>query len=335
MQIKYNELHKAITTKLQEHGCNAENASALADFMAMADRDGSKSHGIFRMPGYVASLKSGKVNPNASPTIKQIAPSLIHCDGDGGFAPLALWRSLPELEKLAKSQGIAGLSISDHYHFSALWVETAYLAEKGCVAFAFTSSNPFVAASGGKRAFFGTNPISFAWPRANGEPLVFDQASATLARGDIMVAAREGHDVPLGVGLDANGNDTTDPNAILEGGVQLPFGGYKGSNLALMVELLAGALVGEGFSFEVPNRDKRDGGPPVGGEFIIAIDGSKLSDDWLDRAEVLFTEMLSQEGVRLPAGRRYKQQLFTHSSGKLLLLLVYQLESGVTKALRM
>lgn len=308
MQIRYDDLHKAISAKLLEHGCNTDNALALADFMAMADRDGSRSHGIFRMPAYVASLKSGKVNGKSSPIVSQVSPSLLRCDGDGGYAPLTLQRSLPELDKLAKTQGIAGLSITSQHHFSALWLETSYLAERGCVAFAFTSSSPFVAASGGRRAFFGTNPMSFAWPRSSGEPLVFDQASSSLARGDIMVASKEGRAVPLGVGLDSSGSETTDPGAILDGGVQLPFGGYKGSNLALMIELLAGALVGEGFSFEVPERDSGDGGPPVGGEFIIAISGDSLASDFMERGEVLFKEMLDENGVRLPGGRRYNNR---------------------------
>src|SRR5690606_13009975 len=115
--------------------------------------------------------------------------------------------------------------------------------------FAFTSSSPYVAPAGGKRPFFGTNPMSFSWPRRNRPPMVFDQASSMMARGEIQIAARDGHEVPPGAGIDAEGRATTDPRAILEG-AQLAFGGYKGASIALMIDLLAGPLIGEVTSIE-------------------------------------------------------------------------------------
>ena len=91
--------------------------------------------------------------------------------------------------------------------------------------------------------------------------MVFDMATASMAMGEVQVAKREGHSVPEGTGLDADGNPTTDPAAISDGGVLLPFGGHKGSAIAMMVELLAGGLIGEAFSYEARERDNGDGGP--------------------------------------------------------------------------
>ena len=98
--------------------------------------------------------------------------------------------------------------------------------------------------------------------------MVFDMASASMARGEVMVAAREGHAVPPGTGLDRDGQPTTDAQAIIDGGMLLPFGGYKGAGIAMMIELLAAGLIGERFSFEAAAHDNRDGGPPRGGEFL-------------------------------------------------------------------
>ena len=92
-----------------------------------------------------------------------------------------------------------------------------------------------------------------------------------MAMGEVQVAKREGHKVPLGTGLTKDGKDTTDPAEIADGGVLLPFGGYKGSGIAMMVELLAGALVGDNFSYETAAKDNNDGGPPSGGEFILSL----------------------------------------------------------------
>lgn len=121
-----------------------------------------------------------------------------------------------------------------------------------------------------------------------------------------MIAAREGQTVPDGVGIDSDGMPSRDPEAILKG-AQLAFGGYKGASLALMVELLAGPLIGECLSFEAREKDIGDGGPPVGGEFIMAIDPARFGDTQatLDHAERLFERLLSQSGTRLPGDRRY------------------------------
>ena len=135
-------------------------------------------------------------------------------------------------------------------------------------------------------------------------------ATASMAMGEVQIAKREGHKVPLGTGLTKEGKETTDPGEIADGGVILPFGGYKGSSIAMMVELLAGALIGENFSFETAAKDNNDGGPPSGGEFIIAISPDKISGkDWDKHADEFFSKMSAMDGVRLPGERRHKNRL--------------------------
>jgi len=217
---------------------------------------------------------------------------------------------LPELIKLAKETGVAVLAITNSHHMAAMWPETEAIAESGLVGFACTSYKPMVAPAGAKKALFGTNPISFAWPRPGKTPVVYDMATAAMAMGEVMVAARDGHTVPLGTGLNKDGKETTDPKEISKGGVLLPFGGYKGSAIAMMVELLAGALVGETFSYETAAKDNNDGGPPSGGEFILAISPEKVAgSDWDKHSDEFFKKMQSMDGVRLPGERRHKNRL--------------------------
>lgn len=304
---------------LTAHGADAENARAVTDIMIRAERDRCSSHGVFRLQGYCASLKSGKVNGAAKPTVSELAPGTLRVDGDGGFAPLALEIGLPKLADTARRQGIAAMGIVDIYHFAALWPEVETLAEQGLCGFAFTQASPMVAPSGGIKPFFGTNPMAFSWPRPGRDPYVFDQASAAMARGEVMIHARDGHTVPLGTGIDPDGNPTTDPNEVLKG-AQLPFGGYKGSNIALMVELLAGGLTGAVFSPEAGRADNKDGGPPVGGETLIAIDPARFgdADGWADHCESMFAELTAMDGVRLPGQRRRKARLETGDTGIVL-----------------
>jgi len=306
--LSLDEIYQLAFDCLTKAGADQANADAVANTVMRAERDGSASHGLFRIPGYVATLLSGKVNGKADPQPEQVTPAFVRCHGQNGHAPLAINRSVEMLAESALTCGVAVLSLTHSHHFAALWPETEALAERGLVGFACVSYMPMVAPAGGREALFGTNPISFAWPRPNNTPLVFDMATSAMAMGEVQIAARDGHKVPLGTGLGANGELTDDPREILKG-VLLPFGAHKGSAISMMVELMAGPMVGEGFSFEAEEGDNGDGGPPQGGEFILAISPQILgSDNWAEHAEKLFAKLEGIDGIRLPGQRRHKMR---------------------------
>ena len=309
--LELDAIYKLAEDVMMANGCDAANASAIADIICRAERDGSHSHGLFRVPGYVKALRSDKVDGKAKPTVKHLTPAVIQIDGNGCFAPLAQAVGLPLLAEATGKIGIAALSLVGIHHFAALWPETEYLADRGFVGLACTAYMPMVAPAGSKEALFGTNPISFAWPRPGHGPVVYDMATAAMAMGDVQIAARDGHDVPPGTGLDADGNPSTDPAAIAKG-VLLPFGGYKGSAIALMVELLAAGMTGEQFSYEARATDNKDGGPPRGGEMIIGMSPNIIAGPtWQDHVEAFMQKMTSLDGVRMPGARRHKNRLDT------------------------
>ncbi|MEQ8711155.1 MAG: Ldh family oxidoreductase [Rhodospirillales bacterium] len=301
---------------LKANGCDQANAEAVAGIMMAAEGDICESHGLFRLPGYVTSLRNGKVDGRAKPVASVIAPSILRVDGKGGFAPLAIATGMPGLIDLARTQGMAALALRNIYHFAALWPEIEMLTDASLVGMAFTAASPMVAPAGGTKPFFGTNPMAFGFPRDGAPPLVFDQASAAMARGDVMIHARDGKELPPGCGIDANGKPTTDPNRVLEG-AQLPFGGYKGSGIAMMIELLTGGLMGDLFSYEAGRQDNADGGPPPGGELILAFDPARFGEanGWRTHAEDFFRELASQDGVRLPGQRRHRNRQKTPTEG--------------------
>ena len=310
LSLTLDEIFELAKKTLLSNGCDEETATILAELIMKAERDGSLSHGLFRLPAYISGLKSGKINGKGTPEVKKISPSVIKVLGNNCLAPVVLNKGIPELIKAAKENGVAVLAINNSHHMAAMWPETEMIAEQGLVAFACTSYKPAVAPAGAIKPLFGTNPISFAWPRPGKTPVVFDMATASMAMGEVQVAKREGHKVPLGTGLNKDGKETTDPGEIADGGVLLPFGGYKGSGIAMMVELLAGALVGDNFSFETAAKDNKDGGPPSGGEFILAISPEKSSgNDWNKHSDEFFNKMKSMDGVRLPGERRHKNRL--------------------------
>ena len=310
--LSLDEIYSLAKQTLLHNGCDEMNAEAVSKTVTHAERDGSVSHGLFRIPGYTAALRSKKVKGDARPTNHFRTQNAIRVDGDYGFAPTAIQVGIPALVETTNKHGVGVLAITNTHHFAALWHETEALAEHNLIGIACTAYMPSVAPAGATKPLFGTNPISFAWPRKNKTPVVYDMASASMAMGEVQVAARDGHKVPMGTGLNKNGEETDDPAAIANGGVLLPFGGHKGSAIAMMVELLAAGLVGDLFSFEAKVADNKDGGPARGGEFIMALSPQLIAGDgWNEHAEKFFTEMESMDGVRLPGQRRHNNRLDT------------------------
>jgi (2R)-3-sulfolactate dehydrogenase (NADP+) len=158
---------------------------------------------------------------------------------------------------------------------------------------------------GGKRALFGTNPVAAVFPRRSAPPLVIDLSLSAVARGKIMVAARDGKPIPEGWAIDKDGLSTTDARAALEGSM-LPAGGVKGAMLALMVELLACALSGSAYGFESDSFFTAEGKPTRIGQGFLAINPAALSgnDVFFERVETLIAAMTEEPGLRLPGERR-------------------------------
>jgi delta1-piperideine-2-carboxylate reductase len=308
-QISLSELHAITRAALIAAGASEAAAKSVANSITNAERDGSVSHGFFRLPGYIASLESGKVNGFSEPEISAMSAGVICCDAKGGLAPYALDCALPLLIKATKASGIAALVVRNSAHFSSLWQEVEVLSDAGLVGIACTTYLPAVAPFGAKEKLFGTNPLAFAWPRPDAPPLVFDMATAAKALGDVQLAAQHGETLAPGIGQDKFGMPSVDPQEVLEGSL-LPFGGYKGAALSLMIELLAGALLGQKSSISTAEGDNGDGGPPPRGELIIGIDPDLFSGGiWREEAEKLLMKLKSQQGLRLPGERRHARRM--------------------------
>lgn len=335
-RLTLDEIHALAFEALHAQAFSTAQANAIATTLTAAERDHCLSHGLFRVPFYLATLANPDACADAEPRVESDASAIVHVDAGHGFCPLALERGCPVLAERARQHGIAALAIHDVYNIAALWPEVEWLAGQGLVAFAFTAAMSYVAPAGGTEPLYGTNPMAFAWPRPGRAPLVFDQASSASARGEILLHQREGRRIPDGWAIDRQGKPTNDPAAALEG-AQLCFGGHKGAALALMVELLAGALIGDLFSHEASARDVHDTHAPLGGEFLIAIDPGHFARDGapqhaFDRAEQLFSRVLAQDGTRLPSDRRFAAREDSLANGVLVpddtIAYLRQLASG-------
>lgn len=302
---------------LARAGFSLAQATPIVRMMVMAEADHCRSHGLYRLLGYVRTARAGKARLDAVPVTSHPAPGLVRVDAGSGFAPLAFDTGMPHLIEAARSQGIAALAINRCFHFHALWAEVEPLAEAGLVSLALTPSHAWVSPAGGRKALFGTNPIAFGWPRPGGLPFVFDFATSAVARGEIELHARSATPIPDGWAVGRDGQGTNDPVEALKGAM-LTFGGHKGSALSAMVELVAGPMIGDLLSTESLAFDAGADGAPFHGELIIAIDpaaflGGMLGRE-LTRAEGFFARY-AETGARLPSARRHAARLETATKG--------------------
>lgn len=305
---------------LEQNGFSQDQAAAIARSVMAAQRDECHSHGMYRLLDCVRTVRYGGVEPRAVPEIQEKAPGVISVDARGGCSLLAFETAREPFIEKARATGVAVLAIKNAFHFSALWPEVESLANQGLVALAMTPSHAYVAPAGGHSPLLGTNPIAFAWPRPESEPFVFDFATSVVARGEVELHRRAGESIPEGWALDETGQPTTDPSAALAGAL-LPFGGHKGAALSIMIELLAGPLIGDRLGHQTRPADGSDEGAPQHGEFILAMDphaflGTGVATR-LQQAEALF-EGITAQGARLPSQRRYGARKRSQAEGVII-----------------
>ena len=285
-------------------GTSASNADSVARALVAAEVDGQYGHGLRRLETYCPQVRSGKIAGGAIPVLDQTAKAAARVDAGAGFAYPALESACDWLGQSTPDTGIAAVAVyhSHHCGVAGHWVEA--LAEKGLVALMFANTPSAIAPAGGNAPLFGTNPIAFAAPGAEGAPLVIDLSLSKVARGKIMAAKQKGEPIPKGWAIDAQGHPTTDPAAALSGSM-LPIGDAKGAALALMVELLAAGLTGANFAHESSSFFEAQGAPPGTGQLLVAFSPDALGGPgFATRLDRLSTAILGQPGTRIPGANK-------------------------------
>jgi (2R)-3-sulfolactate dehydrogenase (NADP+) len=298
-------LRALATDALTRAGANATMASTTAQALVDADAQGLASHGVSRIAQYAAHLRNGRADGTAVPRIAHERGGAVLVDAGCGLAFPACAFAVGEAIRRARTHGVALAAVTNSHHFGVAAWHLRPVAEAGMVGIAMGNSPSAMPAAGGKHPVFGTNPIAAAFPRRAAPPLVIDLSLSEVARGKLMVAAREGRTIPEGWALDRDGKPTTDPQAGLDGSM-LPMGGAKGAMLALVVELLVTALTGASIGFEASSFFVDEGNRPRLGQAFLVVDPGALAggDTYFARVEALIAEILRDEGVRLPGARR-------------------------------
>lgn len=314
-KLSVDELTQLVAAALTRAGASAAMADATARALVAAEMAGLGGHGLSRVQLYAQHVKEGRASGTAEPRIAHEKGAACLVDAQGGLAYLAMELATKEALRRAREFGVAYCGVTRSHHCGAMDYHLAPLAASGLIGIGFTTSPAAINAWGGKKPLFGTNPVAAVFPRKGHAPLIIDLSLTEVARGKIMVAAKDGKPIPLGWALDADGKPTTDAKAALTGSMAA-IGGVKGVLLALMVELLCCALTGAQFGFE--NDSFFEPGRPASiGHALLAIDPGALagSSAYEERIETLIAAMLEDEGVRLPGERRHKLVADARASG--------------------
>lgn len=313
--LSLDEVEDLSYRMLVASGASDLQARPTARSMRDAEAEGIRTVGLTYLPTYCDHLLCGKVVGDAVPQVSLPRPATVLVDARLGFCHAGYEAGESSLVQAARSEGIAMMVLSHSYSAGVLGWFVERLARHGLVALMFANSSSLMAPHGGRRAWFGTNPLAWAAPRRHGDPVVADLSSSTVAWVKVNAAANAGEAIPLGWALDADGNPTTDARKALEGSM-VPAAGHKGSALALLVDIMSGGVAGSNFSHEAPSFGGTVGGPPDVGQVVIAIDPSVgTGPGYLDRLEYEFTALAAEPGVRLPGDRRIHDRAAAEAHG--------------------
>jgi LDH2 family malate/lactate/ureidoglycolate dehydrogenase len=251
-------------------GADPEPTSILVNHLIDANLAGHDSHGVQHIPGYVAMMEKGVIRPNARPEVTRETAVSALIDGHWTFGQVSLRFAIDRAIAKAKESGVAVVGVLRCTHIGRLGTYSTLAAREGVVVMITTGYlDSATVPYGGRQGIFGTNPFSFGFPAGDRPDVMIDFATTVIAAGKVEVARAKHECVPPGCLLDKDGNPTTDPEVIYQGGMMLPFGGHKGSALATLSVLLSHVLV-------PASADVETFGLP--GTLIIAIDAGLFRD---------------------------------------------------------
>lgn len=293
-------------------GASRTVALALALSVIEAEAGGNAAVGLAHFPDYLAALRDGRLDGQAEPVLTRPAPALILSDAKGGAAHPGFDLAFDDLAETAQRFGCAVFSQGNAFPCGELGRFALRLAERGLVAIAATNATALMAAGNARRPVYSTNPLAFAAPVAGAAALLFDQSTSAAAFVTVRRAAEDGRAIPAGWAIDADGRPTSDPAEAIKGAL-LAFGGSRGANIALMVEVLAAGLSGASWSLDAPSFSE-GGACPGTGLFVLALAPALFGEGFAARL-ALQLERLESLGVHVPGRRRAAMRLAAERDG--------------------
>lgn len=293
-RVNVQELTDKVRRAFLGVGVSEEIADTMAEVLVDTEMKGVFTHGIIRVPNYVRCIREGGIKPAADLDILSETPTMAHVSGHGGLGIPIAKAAMKIAIKKAKECGIGIVSVKASHHLGAVGYYANMAAEEGLIGMTMSNGNPMLAPTGSCEKKLGNNPFAYATPAGKYGTVLYDIAISATSDMKIIDMNKKGLTLPEGWLINSKGEPTTNPADYLAGGVLIPFGGYKGYGLALMVELLTACLGCSGMTHEVAawNRTPKEDGGNVG-HFLMAIDPKAMTgeDGFAKRAEELIDQM--------------------------------------------
>ena len=241
-------LRAAVRAIVERGGSSEREAGLVAEQLVAANLTGHDSHGVGMLPRYVEALGEGGLRVNRQLSVVTDAGALLMLDGNAGYGQVMAFDAMRLGIERAAGHGVAVVGLANSHHIGRIghWAEQCVAEGLVSIHFVNVISRPVVAPFGGRDARFVTNPFCVGIPMPDGEPILLDFATSRIAMGKVRVAFNKGERLEPGTLLDARGEPTDDPGALFAdpGGAILPFGSHKGYGMAVVCEILGGALAG-------------------------------------------------------------------------------------------
>jgi LDH2 family malate/lactate/ureidoglycolate dehydrogenase len=315
-------------------GCSAAHAILAADVLLLSDLRGIDSHGVARLTGYIRLWEKQRINPTPNIQIVHETPTTATIDGDAGLGLVVAPFAMQVAIKKAELYGSGWVAIRNSNHFGIAGYHALMAVQKDMIGFAMTNASPLVAPTFSNERMLGTNPMCYAFPAGKYPPVVVDMATSAAANGKLEIAQRSGKQVPEGWIQDQEGNYTTDPHALKNGGSLLPLGSdrdhgsHKGFGLSATVDILSAVLSGANYgpwvppfvSFLEPPTD------PVGagiGHFLGAmrVDGFRPVNEFKDHLDNWVSRFKSASAINpdqkviIPGEPEYEAEIDRRKNG--------------------
>jgi 3-dehydro-L-gulonate 2-dehydrogenase len=275
LRIRYEELHGTLAGALRKLGFDEERALLCARLFAETTQDGVYTHGLNRFPRFVRMIRAGRIDIDAKPELVRSHGSLERWDGNCGPGNLNAYHCMDRALALARRQGVGGVALGNTTHWMRGGSYGWQAAEAGLIGVCWTNTMPNLPQWGSAEARLGNNPLVFAVPRPRGH-VVLDMAMSQFSYGALASYRERGEALPVDGGFDSAGRLTRDPAAIEASQRPLPIGYWKGSGLALVLDMIAAMLAGGLATHQVPMDPERETGIS---QFFLAFDPTGLGAD--------------------------------------------------------
>ena len=286
-----------VSSTLQAVGTEPEIANIVAESLVEAEAKGVGSHGLMRLGSYIESVKNGSVFPKSIPTLLREENAATIVDGHFGFGAYTGIFAIKKAVKIAETFGIGSVAVTNIHHTGMLSFISEKAAQNGMIGIVCNNGHAAIAPPGGKKKVIGSNPFSISIPTED-SPFTIDMAISVVSIGTVRKFLMEGKELEKSWAIDADGNPTTDPAKALNGSL-LPFSGYKGFGVGLIVDILAGLLTGSMAGPDVITWNN-EGKHWTTGLFLVVIDPSRFigREEFRKRVqEYLLTIRNSQGGI--------------------------------------